>query len=135
MRKVYNIALSKETASVETQTVKESVRPVSAKEAPKLKSHEMLNQLVECVKKENNLGHVKGLSHSLEMENLYDFLDFIERLKKRLQTVAPLRSSRRKEELNFYHSVRPDSAASFSSVASSAVTIPAGTRGKPKDIL
>lgn len=53
------------------------------------------------------------VSHSVEMEILYDFLDFQEKIKKHLITVAPLRSQKRKEELinNFYHN-RPDSAIS-----------------------
>jgi hypothetical protein len=62
------------------------------------------------------------------MEILYDFFDFIDKLKRHLQTVAPLRSAKRQEELNFYHQrARPDSARSITSYDSAVVMSP-GTR-------
>lgn len=81
---------------------------------------------IECVKQEHGLPSTK-VAHSVEMDILYDFLEFMDKVKRHLKTVAPLRSQKRQEELiNFYHSAsssRPESAVSSSSA------IPVGTRG------
>lgn len=66
------------------------------------------------------------VTHSVEMEILYDYLDFMDKVKRHLKAIAPLRSNKRQEELvNFYHSARPDSAVSNLS----SVAMPMGTRG------
>lgn len=54
------------------------VRPMSGKVSkisPMLQGHEILMQLIESIKREHGMKHTQ-VSHSVEMEIMYDFMEF-----------------------------------------------------------